>query len=235
MSWHHPPNITVGTTVADACLQLLESGHDAASVRDDHDIVGTITAAQLSAGWDKLSEPHKTVGELLRLRSEHALGPFGGSPCDERPSPSSPPRGDAHGMTIDPRTWLEILGTEACWELLSTTPVGRLGVVIDGQPEIFPVNFVTDGQTIVFRTEVGSKLAALDATPAVCFETDQLDVEAKAGWSVLVKGRAKAVRTPQGVKELSALPLHFWATGDKPNFIRIEPTAVSGRRIHPHG
>ena len=66
--------------------------------------------------------------------------------------------------TFDPRTWLEILGTEACWELLASAPVGRLGVVVDGRPEIFPVNFVTDDRTIVFRTEVGSKLAALDAS-----------------------------------------------------------------------
>jgi uncharacterized protein len=235
MIWHQTPYITVGTTVADACLQLLESGEESASVRDDHQVIATVTASQLSAGWDRSSDPHMTVGELLGNRRQDALGPFSGSPCDHRPSPPTAPKGDAPPMTIDPRTWLEILGTETCWELLATTPVGRLGVVMDGQPEIFPVNFVTAGQTIVFRTEAGSKLAALDANPTVCFEADLLDVASKAGWSVLVKGRAKAVRTPQGLKELSALPLHFWAVGDKPNFIRIEPTAVTGRRIHPHG
>jgi nitroimidazol reductase NimA-like FMN-containing flavoprotein (pyridoxamine 5'-phosphate oxidase superfamily) len=134
---------------------------------------------------------------------------------------------------LDPRTWLEHLGTEACWELLATTPVGRLGVAPGGVPEIFPVNFVTDGQTIVFRTEQGSKLAALAGQPQVCFEADHIDVESSTGWSVLVKGRAKVVGTPEESAEVAALPLRFWTLGDKPYFIRVVPTVVTGRRINP--
>jgi uncharacterized protein len=136
-------------------------------------------------------------------------------------------------MTIDPRTWLEILGTEACWELLASTPVGRLGVLVDGRPEIFPVNFVSDDRTIVFRTEAGSKLASVEALPFVCFEVDQLDVDAGTGWSVLVKGQAGLIGAPDEVVRASQLPLSYWAVGDKPNFVRITPTVVSGRRIHP--
>lgn len=138
-------------------------------------------------------------------------------------------------MNVDPRTWLEILGTEACWELLATTPVGRLAVVLDGRPEIYPVNYVTDGRTIVFRTEAGSKLAALDANPSVCFEADVVDVDRRSGWSVLVKGQARAERRPEAVRALNKLPLHFWSTGDKPNFVRVEPTEITGRRVHPSG
>jgi nitroimidazol reductase NimA-like FMN-containing flavoprotein (pyridoxamine 5'-phosphate oxidase superfamily) len=136
-------------------------------------------------------------------------------------------------MITDPRTWLEILGTEACWDLLGSTPAGRLAVVTDNRPEIYPVNYATDDHTIVFRTEVGSKLAALDGNPNVCFEIDGLDVATRSGWSVLVQGRAAAVRTPEELRAVHALPLEFWAIGDKPNFVRITPTVVSGRRIHP--
>lgn len=138
-------------------------------------------------------------------------------------------------MITDPRTWLEILGTEACWELLDNTSVGRLAVVTDNHPRIFPVNFTTDDHTIVFRTEAGSKLAALDGNPNVCFEIDRLDVAHKKGWSVLVEGRAAAVRRPDELHHLQSLGLEFWAVGDKPDFVRITPTSLSGRRIHPRG
>jgi nitroimidazol reductase NimA-like FMN-containing flavoprotein (pyridoxamine 5'-phosphate oxidase superfamily) len=138
-------------------------------------------------------------------------------------------------MITDPRTWLEILGTEACWDLLDNTSAGRLAVVTDNRPQIFPVNYAIEDRTIVFRTEAGSKLAALDGNPNVCFEIDRLDVAEKKGWSVLVQGQASAVRRPDELHTLDALHLEFWATGDKPNYVRITPTVVSGRRIHPHG
>ena len=138
-------------------------------------------------------------------------------------------------MITDPRTWLEILGTDACWELLDNTSAGRLAVVTDNHPQIFPVNYATHDRTIVFRTEAGSKLAALDGNPNVCFEIDRLDVAHKKGWSVLVQGQAAAVRRPAELHDLDALGLEFWAVGDKPNFVRITPTAVSGRRIHASG
>jgi nitroimidazol reductase NimA-like FMN-containing flavoprotein (pyridoxamine 5'-phosphate oxidase superfamily) len=136
-------------------------------------------------------------------------------------------------MLTDPRTWLEILGTDACWDLLDDTPVGRLAVVTDNHPQIFPVNYATHGRTIVFRTEAGSKLAALDGNPNVCFQIDRLDVADRSGWSVLVQGQASAVRRADELHDLHGLGLEFWAIGDKPTFVRITPTAVTGRQIHP--
>ena len=147
--------------------------------------------------------------------------------------PAAPAAAHAAAMITDPRTWLEILGTEACWDLLDTTPVGRLAVVTDNRPEIFPVNYATVDRTVVFRTEAGSKLSALDGNPSVCFEIDGLDVASRSGWSVLVQGRATTVRTPEGMSALRALPLDVWTAGEKPHFVRITPTVITGRRIHP--
>ena len=56
---------------------------------------------------------------------------------------------------IDGRTWLEHLNPGRCWELLASVPVGRVGVINDSAPEIYPVNHAVDGQTIVFRTDPG--------------------------------------------------------------------------------
>jgi len=61
---------------------------------------------------------------------------------------------------IDGRNWLERLSQKDCWELLASTPVGRIGVLNDSAPEIYPVNHVVDEHTIVFRTDPGTKLRA---------------------------------------------------------------------------
>jgi uncharacterized protein len=132
---------------------------------------------------------------------------------------------------IDPRTWLEHLTPDECWTLVERTPVGRIGVLNDSAPEIYPVNHVVDRHTIVFRTDPGSKLRGLLRSPAVCYEVDGIDQADATGWSVLVKGRAAEVRDPDEVRRLAALPLRFWSLGDKAHWIRIVPADVSGRRI----
>jgi uncharacterized protein len=132
---------------------------------------------------------------------------------------------------IDPRTWLEHLTPDECWELVGRTPVGRIGVLNDSAPEIYPVNHVVDRHTIVFRTDPGSKLRGLLRSPAVCYEVDGIDQAEATGWSVLIKGRAAEVRDPDEVRRLAALPLRFWSLGDKAHWIRIVPADVSGRRI----
>src|SRR5829696_7237901 len=98
---------------------------------------------------------------------------------------------------IDSRTWLEHLGQDRSWDLLGRSPVGRIGVLVDSAPEIYPVNFVVDDRTIVFRTDAGTKLASLGRNPSVCFQVDGIDPENRTGWSVLVKGRAEEVRNAE--------------------------------------
>ena len=132
----------------------------------------------------------------------------------------------------DGRTWLEHLSPAECWKLLSLHPVGRLGVLVDSAPEIYPVNHVVDGETIVFRTDPGSKLRGLDRRPSVCYETDGLNLDERTGWSVLVKGRAAEITEPHELRRARDLPLRFWALGEKPHWIRILPQEVTGRRIH---
>ena len=132
---------------------------------------------------------------------------------------------------IDGRTWLEHLNPGRCWELLASVPVGRVGVINDSAPEIYPVNHAVDGQTIVFRTDPGTKLRGMLRSPSVCYEADAIDPEDATGWSVLVKGSAVQVRDPDELRALADLPLRLWALGDKAHWIRIVPAEVTGRRI----
>ena len=135
---------------------------------------------------------------------------------------------------IDGRNWLERLSSRLCWDLLASTPIGRVGVLNDSAPEIYPVNHVVDEGTIVFRTDPGSKLRGLLRSPAVCFEVDGVDPDAATGWSVLVKGMATEIHHPDDLRRIAELPLRYWTVGDKAHWIRISPAEVTGRRIWRH-
>jgi uncharacterized protein len=127
---------------------------------------------------------------------------------------------------------MDILDTDTCWEMLRATEVGRLGVSITDHPDIFPVNFIVDRGSVVFRTAEGTKLAAAVLGRAVAFEVDGYDREAGEAWSVVVKGRAVEIERMQDVFDAIDLPLFPWHAGPKHRFVRIEPHEITGRRFH---
>lgn len=127
---------------------------------------------------------------------------------------------------------LEELSTARCMELLRTVTVGRLGVPLpDGGVDIFPVNFVVDHGTVVFRTAPGTKLDAVRDAPAVAFEADDWNWYDRIAWSVVVKGAATAVERPEDVFELFDVELQPWHASRKPVFVRVVPTSTTGRRF----
>ena len=53
---------------------------------------------------------------------------------------------------------LEELSEPECLELLAQQTLGRVAIVVDGRPQIFPVNYAMYGDVIVLRTAPGTKL-----------------------------------------------------------------------------
>jgi uncharacterized protein len=134
-------------------------------------------------------------------------------------------------MSID-RFGTEVLETNVCWQLLRDSEVGRLAVSITDHPDIFPINFVVDHGTVLFRTAEGTKLAAAVLGCAVAFEVDGYDPDRADAWSVVLKGRATEIERMQDVFSALDLPLFPWHAAPKPRFVRIEPSDISGRRFH---
>ena len=127
---------------------------------------------------------------------------------------------------------LEILPFDECLRLLASVPVGRVGFYAEGEMVILPVNHVLDGQDVIFRTAYGSKHTAADGQAIAAFEADHYDEQTRSGWSVLVNGRAEVVDAEADIQRFSGLGLHPWVTAvQRPFWIRIRPTSVSGRRI----
>jgi len=128
---------------------------------------------------------------------------------------------------------VELSETES-WTLLRASAVGRLAVIVDDRPEIFPVNHLVDHGSVVFRTATGTKLAGAVGR-WVAFEVDGYDLETATAWSVVVKGNARQVDRLYDVLEVVGLPIFPWHSAPKPYFIRIEPDSISGRRFEVIG
>ncbi len=124
----------------------------------------------------------------------------------------------------------EHLSVRECWALLRSTPVGRLATVVDGRPDIHPVNHLVDHGTVLFRTAEGTKLRAAVGHD-VAFEADGYNAEAGQAWSVVVKGTAREIRELDESLGVMLLPLFPWQAGRKPRYVRIERAQVTGRRF----
>ncbi|SEE70708.1 pyridoxamine 5'-phosphate oxidase family protein [Jiangella alba] len=134
-------------------------------------------------------------------------------------------------MDVDPRTGMTILDADSCWALLASADVVRLAVVAAGDLEIFPVNAVVDGHTLVFATGEGTKLAAVTIARDVVLEADGADAERGVAWSVVVRGRAERLVRFADIYRAEELPLRSWTTHPKQWFVRVHPAQVTGRRF----
>ena len=123
----------------------------------------------------------------------------------------------------------ELASNEAL-ALLRQSPVGRLAVVVDGQPDIFPVNHVVDHGTVVFRTAHGTKLRGAAGQP-VAYEVDGYDVATGEAWSVVVHGKGQVLHMTDEMLDALQLPIYPWQSGSKPQFVRIVPYEITGRRF----
>lgn len=128
------------------------------------------------------------------------------------------------------------LERDECLDLLARTSVGRLAVSPPDwrtPPVIRPITYVFDrsSQSLVFRSGRGSKFTALLLSGHAAFEIDEIDPEARRGWSVIVQGAVEEVRSQTELHRLERLGLEPWAPGELPHWIRLHASVVSGRRI----
>ena len=131
------------------------------------------------------------------------------------------------------RAGLEILHLGDCFLLLKSVPLGRIGFIAGGEVVILPVNFLVDGQDVVFRTAAGSKLSAVEVGHYVGFEADSYDA---ASGNRLVGGRQRARRDRRGGRR-GGPPRRARAglMGRRPRRpgVGADPAVVDHRAAHP--
>lgn len=129
-------------------------------------------------------------------------------------------------MLDDPVT---LLSDDESWKLLSGAALGRLVTSIAGEPEIFPVNYVVQDRTVLFRTAEGTKLFLAVTNSPVAFEAD--DHTTTEGWSVIVKGRAQVLKTDAEIQKAEQAKLSPWIATLKLHYVRVIPSEITGRHF----
>jgi uncharacterized protein len=124
--------------------------------------------------------------------------------------------------------WLSEIPRDEALTLLAGRTLGRLAYVgRAGQPDVVPVNYTLDGEDVLFRTGPGPKLQAAEREDVVAFEVDDVDEQARSGWSVVVVGRARL----EPVAPDAGRGPEPWAGGPRRHLVRIVPVRVTGRRL----
>lgn len=125
----------------------------------------------------------------------------------------------------------ENLSPGQCWKLLSETSIGRLAVTVDGHPDVFPVNYRVDGESLIFRTGGGTKIDALRADARVAVEADAVSAEFGLAWSVVVKGRAEIAAADDEVLNATKQGMFPWQGVGKDHLVRVVAEEVTGKRF----
>ena len=135
-------------------------------------------------------------------------------------------------MASHPDVEMRELSGDECRQLLAEHHVGRLGMVVAGQPVILPVNYVFDGERVIFRTDEGLKLHHAPLR-RVAFEIDGFDEKDCTGWSVLVQGSSYEITRAidRHSQALLSLPVAPFAPGEKAHWIEIVPVEITGRSL----
>jgi uncharacterized protein len=132
----------------------------------------------------------------------------------------------------DARTGIEVVTRQECYVLLRDHVIGRLAIVHGGAPHVLPVNYLLDGDDVVFRTDRGSKLDVGPRSPA-CFEIDLFDTTTRTGWDVVVSGWLEEIteHDAERFRRVASLPIDPWVDGERTHWMRLVPRDVTGRRI----
>jgi nitroimidazol reductase NimA-like FMN-containing flavoprotein (pyridoxamine 5'-phosphate oxidase superfamily) len=184
----------------------------------DADVVALVTPSL--GPW-----PVAATDRLLLIRSERITGQrvVSGLP--------TPPADQPAPVDNLPVVALRTLSAGEALPLLQrgAEQVGRLVITTAGEPHIFPLNYALDGDAVVFRTHVGTKLSGITRSLAT-FQVDHIDSSGQ-GWAVSFEGLAQEVldADPADLRaRIEALSLDTWPGGDRAHVVRITPYAVRG-------
>ncbi|MET7768331.1 pyridoxamine 5'-phosphate oxidase family protein [Nocardia sp. NPDC005366] len=134
----------------------------------------------------------------------------------------------------DPGRAVHKLSRTEALRLLARTSVGRVVFTRNALPAIRPVNHLVepDGSVIV-RTRLAAPLTTAvrgNSGVVVAYEADEIDLDRRTGWSVVVTGVARPVTDPDLIAKYERL-LRPWVDQVMDTVISIEPTIVSGIRL----
>ena len=135
---------------------------------------------------------------------------------------------------------MERLDKAECLRLISPGGIGRIAYSGRSGVTVLPVSYKWYQGTIVFRTAQDSPLdedlrtGIAGAEYKVAFEVDDVDLEAREGWSVLIQGSAHHVDTESERASVLEAGVEPWPDGERGTLPPGHPQP-DRRPAHPPG
>jgi nitroimidazol reductase NimA-like FMN-containing flavoprotein (pyridoxamine 5'-phosphate oxidase superfamily) len=152
--------------------------------------------------------------------------------ADDEADLSSPP-----GPGASARRVLERLSEAECMDLLAGGGMGRLVYNSRYGPVALPVTYKIHEGSLVLGTwdpvlfDEDLRTGIAQAEYQVAVEADELDVEAREGWFLLVRGAAHHLDTEAERASFIDAGLEPWIEGVPAHFIRVNPASIWGNRV----
>jgi Pyridoxamine 5'-phosphate oxidase len=121
-----------------------------------------------------------------------------------------------------------------CLRRVGSVPFGRIVFTVRALPAVQPVGHLVDGAQVIIRARLGAAIgsAADGSGTIVAYQADLIDPVLRAGWSVVIIGRAHRVTSEaQAARYRKSLP--SWVDGEMDEVIAIDADLVTGFRIMP--
>ena len=156
---------------------------------------------------------------------------------DDKVDLSSPSGSASPDPGVSDRRVLEPLSEAECMRLLASGGLGRLVYNSRYGPTAMPTVYRIEGESVVLGTwdpalfDEDLRTGIAHAEYQVAVEADQLDLEAREGWIVLVRGAAHHLDTEAERAPLIGAGLEPWIDGVAAHFIRVTPTSTWGNRV----
>ena len=153
---------------------------------------------------------------------------------DDEPDLNSPSGSASPGPGADARPVAGRLSEAESMELLASGGLGRLVYNGPSGPTALPVVYKIDAGSIVLGTwdpilfDEDLRTGIAQAEYKVAVEVDHIDVEAREGWFVLVRGAAHHLDTEAERAPFIDAGLEPWVEGVPVHFIRVNPTSIWG-------
>lgn len=131
---------------------------------------------------------------------------------------------------------ITVLDERACYELLTTTTVGRIAFVSHQGQQLLPLNFTMVDGVIYFRVNEEGVLSELaDGLVDVAFEVDHHGTTTRDAWNVTVRGTTSRVHESTGLASTASLAaLRPWPPGERALVVALTPRSIDGRRVSSH-
>jgi Pyridoxamine 5'-phosphate oxidase len=149
---------------------------------------------------------------------------------------STPGGSEPPGPGVGAQRVVELLGEAECWELLASGALGRLVYTSRYGPTALPVVYRVDEGSLVLGTwdpvlfDEDLRTGIAQAEYQVAVEADQIDVKAREGWIVLVRGAAHHLDAEAERVPFIDAGLEPWVAGVPAHFIRVNPVSIWGNR-----